>query len=459
MAGPLQATRQSDSITNRAPVNGDVQTVAAQILSETRIGNGTNATHRVDFIEAALDKIADANPALAAAVRAEIVRGLSVTDQGRMERDALIRGEPGITRDAGNGQTVPFAANSNISQEQWIAEARAGGYRDYAIYAQLAGSNDNAAILRTIDDVYHGRITPSQFAAAGAAVDATGAPIDLVSLGLDLTQMSLDVVGIFDQSGISDGANALISAGRGDWVGAGLSLLAAVPVFGALATAGKLGKWAQTISKAIEAAASNPAARAGLEPALRRIHEALKSAPDAVMRALPDNIRQTIEGIKTKLDDFFRAAAGSVYRNADGSLNLSSAAARYAEIVGSNRPWSWADDFGEAFTAGEKREIRQDAVERGLVPNLGLKPGTRHADFEAAGLIQKVDTLPKELWTKGDGEQFRWLDARIPGGRPEGMTWHHSEIDGRMELVPFGPHNTINHIGGRSPGHWAHAPR
>nr|WP_239652696.1 HNH endonuclease [Pseudoalteromonas piscicida] len=28
-----------------------------------------------------------------------------------------------------------------------------------------------------------------------------------------------------------------------------------------------------------------------------------------------------------------------------------------------------------------------------------------------------------------------------------------------MELVPFGPHNVINHQGGRSKGHWAYSKR
>ena len=284
------------------PVQTDPRAEAARILATTQIGSGPNAAHRIDFIEAALDRIAD--PAFAAAVRAEVVKGLSTTEQGQLAAMA-----PSVIRDAGNGQTVRFSTTSTKTQDQWIAEARAGNYRDLAIYTQLAGANDNASIKRAMDDVYFGRITPSQFVEAGAAVDAAGGSFDMVALGLDLTQMTLDVVGIFDQSGISDGANALISAGRGDWIGAGLSVLAAVPVFGALATAGKLGKWAETIAKAIEAAASSPAARAALEPALRRIHDALKSAPDAVLRALPDNIRQTIDGIRTKLDDFFGAGA------------------------------------------------------------------------------------------------------------------------------------------------------
>jgi len=75
-----------------------------------------------------------------------------------------------------------------------------------------------------------------------------------------------------------------------------------------------------------------------------------------------------------------------------------------------------------------------------------MKPGTKYPDFGKAGLIKKVDELPKELWQASDNAQFKYLDSRIPGGRPEGTTWHHSDIPGRMELVPFGPHNIIEEV-------------
>ncbi|WP_420802072.1 HNH endonuclease [Tumebacillus flagellatus] len=87
-----------------------------------------------------------------------------------------------------------------------------------------------------------------------------------------------------------------------------------------------------------------------------------------------------------------------------------------------------------------------------------MKPGTQYPDFEKAGVIQKVDELPESMWQSSDSAQFEWLDSRIPGGRPKGTTWHHSEIPGRMELVPFGVHNITFHKGGRSPGLWAYRP-
>nr|WP_211165528.1 HNH endonuclease [Pseudoalteromonas arctica] len=109
----------------------------------------------------------------------------------------------------------------------------------------------------------------------------------------------------------------------------------------------------------------------------------------------------------------------------------------YANLINSNKPWSWKN-----FPGGDK-----------------LKAGTKYPDFESAGLLEKVESLPEKLWLASDYQQFKWLDSRIPGGRPAGFTWHHSEISGRMELVPFGAHNIINHQGGRSVGHWAYGKR
>ena len=154
-----------------------------------------------------------------------------------------------------------------------------------------------------------------------------------------------------------------------------------------------------------------------------------------------------------------KGVASGPLRHADGTLNLDNAAARYAEVIGTNKPWKWREEFPGKFTNAERAQIKAEAVKQGLIPEVPMKPNTPFADFEKAGVVQKVDHLPEELWLGTDRAQFEWLDARIPGGRPAGTTWHHTEIDGRMELVPFGIHNATNHKGGRSPGMWADAPR
>ena len=53
---------------------------------------------------------------------------------------------------------------------------------------------------------------------------------------------------------------------------------------------------------------------------------------------------------------------------------------------------------------------------------------------------------------------FFTLSQQI-GGTREGMSWHHTEFPGQMELVPFGIHNVIPQNGGRTIGMWAYAPR
>ncbi|MBJ8205221.1 HNH endonuclease [Bacillus cereus] len=132
----------------------------------------------------------------------------------------------------------------------------------------------------------------------------------------------------------------------------------------------------------------------------------------------------------------------------------------YSEKIISNKTWSWNKSLhgGANLTARQKRMIKEKAVADGLVPDVKVikADGMRYgfADFKSAGLV--VET--KQLWLMSDEEQFKWLDNAI-GGRPEGMTWHHTEVPGKMELVPFGIHNITIHNGGRSAGMWADAPR
>ena len=136
----------------------------------------------------------------------------------------------------------------------------------------------------------------------------------------------------------------------------------------------------------------------------------------------------------------------------------------YAEIINGNKKWSWDESIinGQNLSYSQKKQIKNLAIEKGLIPDVKVIPseGMRYgfADFRSAGLVQETVNLPEELWLKTDKEQFEWLNNKI-GGFREGMTWHHTEIPGQMELVPFGIHNVIPHNGGRTIGMWAYAPR
>jgi len=136
----------------------------------------------------------------------------------------------------------------------------------------------------------------------------------------------------------------------------------------------------------------------------------------------------------------------------------------YADNVKSNKKWSWNKDVldGDKLSIKDKKAIKDAAIAQGLIPEVkvtkvdGMKFG--FADFQGAGVVHETVELPEELWKATDAVQFKWLDEAI-GGNRAGMTWHHTEIPGKMELVETGIHDIVPHNGGRSTGMWADAPR
>jgi hypothetical protein len=125
-------------------------------------------------------------------------------------------------------------------------------------------------------------------------------------LALDLTQIGLSVAGIFDPTPISDGIDGVISLFRGDFLGAGISVVSMVPYIGDAAKLGKLGKFAETIAKAVDLAKLDPAFAKTIGPALDKIRDTLNAVP---LDSLPKPAREALESMKTKLDEF--AAAGT----------------------------------------------------------------------------------------------------------------------------------------------------
>ena len=130
-------------------------------------------------------------------------------------------------------------------------------------------------------------------------------------------------------------------------------------------------------------------------------------------------------------------------------------ASEYSTKIDSNKPWTWRDiEGGESLTRKQKAQIKQQAIDLGLIPEVPMKPGTNSADFESIGVVKVTKMLPEDMWKSGYKEHFKWLDEQI-GGRPDGYTWHHSGVPGKMELVPYGIHNATWHKGGMAPGGWA----
>ncbi|MEI5925433.1 HNH endonuclease [Bacillus sp. TD10] len=144
-------------------------------------------------------------------------------------------------------------------------------------------------------------------------------------------------------------------------------------------------------------------------------------------------------------------------------------ARHYIEVI-DIKNWSWANNIkgGNKLTSNKRKMIKQRAEELGLIPKVEVKKveGMRYgfADFEGLGLVVHKDELPKDLWLKRDVEQFDWLNNRLPEDiramvENGSYTWHHTEVPGKMQLVPYGIHGITVHNGGRTKGMWADAPR
>ncbi|WP_440961834.1 HNH endonuclease [Paenibacillus nitricinens] len=144
-------------------------------------------------------------------------------------------------------------------------------------------------------------------------------------------------------------------------------------------------------------------------------------------------------------------------------------AKHYVEVI-DTKGWSWEKSIsgGDSLTGGQKKLIKSKAEELNLISKIEVRKvdGMRYgfADFEGAGVVVHSDELPKDLWKKGDTEQFDRLNDNLPEDIRKlvengSYTWHHTEVPGKMQLVPYGIHNITTHNGGRSTGMWADAAR
>jgi len=123
-------------------------------------------------------------------------------------------------------------------------------------------------------------------ASAGKAEDANAAvKVETMEISkLDALQMLLDVVGLIPGLGApADILNGLISVARGDWIGAGLSLIGVVPIAGEAAVAGKIAKNADRYAAGVRKVAD----------------EILPHLPEGVQRKL----RDAIEKAEAKIDE------------------------------------------------------------------------------------------------------------------------------------------------------------
>jgi hypothetical protein len=122
----------------------------------------------------------------------------------------------------------------------------------------------------------------------------------LEALGLDLLQMSLDLVGIVDPTPVSDGASALISLARGDWLGAGISgASAAFPYLGDAAKALRLPRYTRVFDEAVLLAKNSRECTKALLPYMEKLRDVLR-------RLTPTGSDSFLLFLRLKVDEFFK---------------------------------------------------------------------------------------------------------------------------------------------------------
>lgn len=174
--------------------------------------------------------------------------------------DGQVAATTGIPASSGRwtSDAPGFLGRSQLSPADYDAVRQAHPELALPAYQPPApGTNANGNTLGKVV----GPSPPASVPATGAnppVSPETAAEADTGAKALDALQLGLDVAGLIPGIGeFADLANAGISAARGDWVGAGLSLAAAIP----------FGGWAATGAKAAKRVAAEAGAKAAKEAA------------------------------------------------------------------------------------------------------------------------------------------------------------------------------------------------
>ncbi len=202
-----------------------------------------------------------------------------------------------------SGKAINMVGVANDIAKLSVKDPKAAANALEALKKQLSPVQQGE-LARALPDA----ISAQQRAAAKVPDGLTPAQKELA---LDVTQLGLDIVGIFEPTPFADITSGLISAFRGDWLGAGISTLSLVPYIGDAAKLGKLGKMAKTVATAIEVAKTDSKFAKVLRPMMENLNAALNKIPGAALDKLPASAREQIIEMRNKVQQFLSAAVAS----------------------------------------------------------------------------------------------------------------------------------------------------
>lgn len=255
----------------------------------------------------------------------------------------------------------------------------------------------------------------------------------------EMAQSAVDAAGLVDPTPISDAVGAVMSAARGDWFGAGMSLVSMLPYAGdAIGKTAKGAKLLARVAKLRKRIADNVLrGRQVIASALKRDAAAIRA--DRARRKAEKIEEAIVNGCPVGGNRFGTQSPKNGWKGERGhgdwdprASGLSKDKIDDIESVTGGKPIRFKEgnpDFSE-YTYRAKG-VDGHPVDATVEIELS-RTGDRNADFQAAreAMAQKLGQ-----------EKFR---------EPDGWTWHHKEDGTTMELVPSELHANVPHSGGVS---------
>jgi A nuclease of the HNH/ENDO VII superfamily with conserved WHH len=249
-------------------------------------------------------------------------------------------------------------------------------------------------------------------------------------LKLDLVQAGVDAAGTVDPTPVSDLVGAGISIYRGDFIGAGLSLISMIPYAGD--ALGKTAKGARVLKKM-------NALRKKIALVTERINVVRKQSREAASAAA--RARKQAQAAKKSVDDAACVNCPKPKVDLDNPFDTRSPTNGWSGVRGDS---AWTPDASTSYG----KDVLEWQKKHGMPPGTPIQFREGFPDFSPYA-IHKV-----KIDMKGDPSDFTAANNAMkeidPNWKqPQGMTWHHSEDGTTMMLVPT-EINSIPHTGGNA---------
>ncbi|TWR86187.1 hypothetical protein FJD38_21305 [Pseudomonas saxonica] len=236
-------------------------------------------------------------------------------------------GKQWATYESGGGVTVQIWKGQQLEQQQNLS------YADYALFREKApeiglraypdpalrpkgGTSANGNTLGRVVGQTAPTAVPAQQGNPPIEVESEEEGITGEQV-LDGIQLGLDVVGLIPVVGeVADIASAAVSVVRGDYVGAGLSLLSAIPFLGYAGTAGKAARYGAKMAEASGKAGKEAVDKAAKEAADKAVKEsAEKKAREEAARKQKQGAKVKPKKLPKKKPECFEPRNSKKYKN------------------------------------------------------------------------------------------------------------------------------------------------